>query len=132
MAKDEKKKKSKNVKESKSNFVKESRAELKKVIWPTPKSLVNDTATVIGIVLIVAVIVVILDFIFLNVSENVIIKAEEKVKNTNSVVTELNTDDAENNQENAENGEASQENIENTESTENTDNGNSETEQNAE
>ena len=91
MAKDEKLKKSKNIKESKNGFLKDSKSELKKVIWPTPKSLVNDTATVIGIVLIVAILVVILDVIFFNFNENVIIKAEEKVKGNNtSVVTELN------------------------------------------
>ena len=81
MAKDEKNKKGKKVKEQKNSFFKDSRAELKKVVWPTPKSLANDTATVIGIVLIVAIIVAILDFIFLNISENVILKSEEKIKN---------------------------------------------------
>lgn len=91
MAKDEKLKKNKSVKEPKSGFIKDSKAELKKVIWPTPKSLVNDTATVIGIVLIVAILVVILDVLFFNFNENVIIKAEEKVKGNNtSVVTEIN------------------------------------------
>ena len=71
MAKDEKNKKNKNPKKS---FLKESKAELKKVSWPTPKSLANDTATVIGIVLVVAIIVFILDFIFLAFNENVLIK----------------------------------------------------------
>ena len=60
MAKDEKNKKNKNPKKS---FLKESKAELKKVSWPTPKSLANDTATVIGIVLVVAIIVFILSLI---------------------------------------------------------------------
>lgn len=79
MAKDEKNKKNKNPKKS---FLKESKAELKKVSWPTPKSLANDTATVIGIVLVVAIIVFILDFI----NENVLIKAEEKIKGNNTVI----------------------------------------------
>ncbi len=99
MAKDEKNKKNKNVKEPKKGFFKESKAELKKVTWPTPKNLANDTATVIGIVLVVAIIVVILDFIFLNINENVIIKAEERVKNSHnntSVVTDVVTDNTTN------------------------------------
>lgn len=83
MAKDEKNKKNKNPKKS---FLKESKAELKKVSWPTPKSLANDTATVIGIVLVVAIIVFILDFIFLAFNENVLIKAEEKIKGNNTVI----------------------------------------------
>ena len=90
MAKDEKMKKSKKVNEKKSSFLNESKAELKKVNWPKPKSLFKDTATVIGIVLIVAIIVFILDSIFLILNEKVLLKAEEKVRNDTSVVTELN------------------------------------------
>lgn len=92
MAKDEKNKKIKKGKdlkknnEPKSSFLKESKAELKKVIWPTPKKLANDTVTVIGIVLIVAIIVFILDFIFLALNENLIIRAEEKIKGNNTVI----------------------------------------------
>ena len=89
MAKDEKIKKSKSVKETKkmnNNFLKESKAELKKVNWPKPRRLVNDTATVIGIVLIVAVIVFILDFAFLKLNEDVILKAQENIKNNNNTV----------------------------------------------
>lgn len=60
MAKDEKKK----VKKEKNNFFKNFKAELKKVIWPTPKQLANNTIAVITIVLITAVIVFVLDFAF--------------------------------------------------------------------
>ena len=90
MAKDEKNKKNSN---SKNSFLKESKAELKKVNWPTPKRLANDTATVIGIVLIVAIIVFILDLAFLTLNENLIIKSEEKIKNkaSNSIVLDNNT-----------------------------------------
>ena len=104
MAKDEKINKSK-MKESKktnSNFLKESKAELKKVSWPKPKRLATDTTTVIGIVLIVAIIVFILDFIFLKLNEDVILKAQENIKNKNNpaVVTQIdsNTETTENNQ----------------------------------
>lgn len=60
MAKEENKK----VKKEKKNFFKNFKAELKKVIWPTPKQLANNTIAVITIVLITAVIVFALDFAF--------------------------------------------------------------------
>lgn len=50
-------------KENKS-FFKEFKAELKRVSWPTPKQLVNNTVAVISIVLIVCAIVFVLDVIF--------------------------------------------------------------------
>jgi len=60
----------KDVKEKKENksFFKEFRAELKRVSWPTPKQLVNNTAIVIGIVILVAAIVFVLDVIFENLN----------------------------------------------------------------
>ncbi len=91
MSKDENKKK-KDVKNSNnSRFLKESRAELKKVSWPKPRALANDTATVIGIVLTVAIIVFILDFVFLTLNEKLIIKTEEKIVNqtVNEVVNPI-------------------------------------------
>ncbi|HBC85106.1 MAG TPA: preprotein translocase subunit SecE [Clostridiales bacterium] len=60
MAKEENKK----VKKEKKNFLKNFKAELKKVIWPAPKQLANNTIAVITIVLITAVIVFVLDFAF--------------------------------------------------------------------
>ena len=48
----------------KKNFFKEFRAELKKVIWPTPKQLINGTVAVIIIVLVTALIVLGLDSTF--------------------------------------------------------------------
>jgi len=96
MAKDEKSKNKKNVKEQKGSFYKESKAELKKVSWPTPKELVNDTATVIGIVLVVAIIVVILDFLFLRFNEDVLYKAEQNIRNkatTTQVVEQQNNEE---------------------------------------
>ena len=53
----------KNKKENK-HFFKDFKAELKKVIWPTPKQLINNTIAVITIVLITAVIVFVLDVAF--------------------------------------------------------------------
>jgi len=48
----------------KKHFWKDFRAELKKVIWPTPKQVVNNTVAVITIVVITAAIVFVLDLAF--------------------------------------------------------------------
>ena len=58
------KKESKNENKVKKHFFKDFKAELKKVIWPTPKQLVNNTIAVVTIVLITAAIVFVLDAIF--------------------------------------------------------------------
>ncbi len=49
---------------NKKHFFKDFKAELKKVIWPTPKQVVNNTIAVIVIVLITAAIVFVLDVLF--------------------------------------------------------------------
>lgn len=48
----------------KRHFLKDVKAELKKVIWPTPKQLINNTLAVIASVIIVGVIVFLLDLCF--------------------------------------------------------------------
>ena len=58
------KKESNNENKVKKHFFKDFKAELKKVIWPTPKQLVNNTVAVATIVLITAVIVFALDAVF--------------------------------------------------------------------
>ena len=60
MAKNE----SKNDNKVKKHFFKDFKAELKKVIWPTPKQLVNNTVAVVVIVLTTAAIVFVLDAVF--------------------------------------------------------------------
>ena len=59
----EAKNKNNKVKESKTkrHFFKDVKAELKKVIWPTKKQLVNNTVAVISIVLIAGIAVFVLD-----------------------------------------------------------------------
>ena len=52
------------AKQEKKHYFKDFKAELKKVIWPTPKQLINNSITVIAMVLITAVIVFALDLIF--------------------------------------------------------------------
>ncbi len=60
MAKNE----NKNDNKVKKHFFKDFKAELKKVIWPTPKQLVNNTVAVVAIVIITAIIVFALDAVF--------------------------------------------------------------------
>jgi len=48
----------------KKHFFKDFKAELKKVIWPTPKQLINNTVAVVVIVVIVCALVFALDAVF--------------------------------------------------------------------
>ena len=82
MPKDVTKKEIKEKKEKK-HFFKDFKAELKRVIWPTPKQLVNNTVAVITIVLITAVIVFALDFVFKTVDDYGINKLKEVVGTRN-------------------------------------------------
>ena len=93
MAKKEKKvtnNKENNSKESKNkkSFFKGLKAELKKVVWPTPKQLVNNTIAVITIVLITTIIVFILDLAFESVNKYGIDKIKESVQ---TITDENNT-----------------------------------------
>ena len=85
------------AKKDKKHYFKDFKAELKKVIWPTPKQLVNNTITVIVMVLITAVIVFALDFIFETINEQGIerVKSIVSTEQTNEV-TENQTTEAEN------------------------------------
>ena len=85
--KDIKKQDSKN----KNHFMKDFKAELKRVIWPTPKQLFNNTVAVITVVLITAAIVFVLDFAFESMNTYGIDKLKEIVDTTN--VTDTNTVD---------------------------------------
>jgi len=49
---------------NKKSFFKDFKAELKKVIWPSPKQLINSTTAVVVIVLLTAAIVFVLDVAF--------------------------------------------------------------------
>jgi len=94
MAKDVEKKPKKEGK----HFFKDFKAELKKVIWPTPKQVVNNTIAVITIVLITAVIVFALDFVFKAINTYGINSIRNIVKNDNSIdETETSEYDSETN-----------------------------------
>lgn len=75
----------KDNKKEKKHFFKDFKAELKKVIWPTTKQLVNNTIAVITIVIIVAVIVFVLDVVFEKLNTNGINKLKSLVETTNTI-----------------------------------------------
>ena len=92
----------KNKKENK-HFFKDFKAELKKVIWPTPKQLVNNTIAVITIVLITAVIVFVLDFAFEKMNTYGINKIKEAVETKNETTNEVAEDETTSEEEEASN-----------------------------
>ncbi len=110
MAKKEAKTKKENNKNKKS-FFKDFKAELKKVSWPTPKQLVNNTVAVITIVLITAAIVFVLDLAFETLNKHGVEKIKEVIATDNSAEENTTTDEENNTAENTtgENTEASNE-----------------------
>lgn len=82
MAKKEKKTKKKENSKNKKSFFKDFKAELKKVVWPTPKQLVNNTVAVVTIVIITAAIVFVLDVAFEAMNKHGIDKIKEVVETT--------------------------------------------------
>lgn len=120
-------KKEKEVKEKKTSYFKAMKSELKKVTWPTPKELVNNTIAVISFVIIIALIVFILDTCF-NEANKGVTKLQEKVQSSFSADTEAveensNSEDSSENTEGEETEDSSTEvtvddNSENQEQTE--------------
>ncbi len=66
---------------NKKHFFKDFKAELKKVIWPTPKQLINKTVAVVVIVLITAAIVFVLDLVFKLLNDQGINKLKSSIRN---------------------------------------------------
>ena len=124
MAKNE----NKNDNKVKKHFFKDFKAELKRVIWPTPKQLINNTTAVVTIVIITAIIVFALDAVFDLGNKYGISKLQsivnekynntESTKSTDNNSTENNTESTENTSSTEEN---TNENSDETPSTENTD-----------
>lgn len=104
--------KSNNDLKNKKHFFKDFKAELKKVIWPTPKQVVNNTIAVVVIVLITAAIVFVLDVVFDLINEKGINKLKSNVKQKVVIENNIETNTDQNNVEtNSAEGEAeSQEN----------------------
>ena len=113
MAKNE----SKNENKVKKHFFKDFKAELKKVIWPTPKQLVNNTVAVVTIVLITAVIVFILDLGFDMLNKYGISNVQNIVNEKFNSEEENTTDENTDNVENQENNEEAEEDTNTTEQT---------------
>ena len=109
MAKKEKKvtNKENNNKDNKNkkSFFKGLKAELKKVIWPTPKQLVNNTVAVITIVLITTLIVFILDLAFESLNKYGIDKIKESIQTIESTESENSSNTTENTVNETTNGE---------------------------
>ena len=100
--KNNKKEKKENSKNKKS-FFKDFKAELKKVVWPTPKQLVNNTVAVITIVLITAAIVFVLDLAFESLNKHGVDKVKEAItqideQSSNNTTTDDNTTSGDNTQ----------------------------------
>ena len=84
---------------NKKSFFKDFKAELKKVIWPTPKQLVNNTVAVVVIVIITAAIVFVLDVAFDLFNKYGINNLKSKIRGYDTVQVE----DEHNNDESTEN-----------------------------
>ena len=119
--KNNKKENSKN----KKSFFKDFKAELKKVVWPTPKQLVNNTVAVITIVLITEAIVFVLDLTFETLNKHGVDKVKEAItqideETNNDENTNTNSDSSSESESTEQN--TSTENVTNETNTENTDN----------
>lgn len=80
-------------KKEKKHFFKDFKAELKKVIWPTPKQVLNNTTAVITIVLLTALIVFVLDLVFETINTQGIDRLKSVVsQNTENNVVDNTTD----------------------------------------
>lgn len=106
------KKEEKNIKD-KTSFIKSFKAELKKVIWPTPKQLFNNTIAVLSIVIITAIIVFILDVTFETMNKYGIDKVKTMVTNqSNNEVTNSSNETIDSNNEVSENIEETNNSVE--------------------
>ena len=83
-----KKEKSTENNKNKKSFFKGFKAELKKVSWPTPKQLVNNTVAVIAIVLLTTVIVFALDLVFEAANKHGVEKLKEVISSSNETTTD--------------------------------------------
>ena len=120
MAKKDSKANKKEVSKNKKSFTKDFKAELKKVIWPTPKQLLNNTIAVVTIVLVTAAIVFVLDVAFESLNKHGVNKVKEVISTNNSTTQENTTNETNNSGEEA--SSSNTENTENADSTENTEN----------
>ena len=125
MAKEAKKKDNK-------HFFKDFKAELKRVVWPTAKQVINNTSAVIVIVIITGVIVLLLDLAFealntygINSLKSAVqssVSSDENIKENDEEVVEGTETDATENSDSEENsGNVVEEDTTTNESSENED-----------
>ena len=105
--KPENNKKSKKEEKNRRHFFKDFKAELKRVVWPTPKQLLNNTIAVITIVLVIGLIVFALDMGFELLNKYGINNLQSKLQSAYSNSSTTNTTSEENNA----TDEASSENV---------------------
>ena len=96
MAKKEAKANNKENAKNKKSFWKSFKAELKKVTWPTPKQLANNTSAVIAIVVLTAIIVFALNITFEAMNKHGVDKVKELI--SNQTTNETTTDELNNNE----------------------------------
>ena len=90
------------------HFLKDVKAELKKVIWPTPKQLLNNTLAVLAIVIVVGVIVFALDVCFEKINSlgvEILKTVVENLETKDDSATDNETSNEEANDTSAENDE---------------------------
>lgn len=110
-------------KKQKGSYFKDMKSELKKVVWPTPKELLNSTVSVLGFVVIITVIVFVLDLGFDALNKYGITRLQETIKTslapeeeTEGEEGETETNTEENTEGNTDEGETTAENGTETES----------------
>ncbi len=86
-------KKEKNANKENKHFFKDFKAEIKKVIWPTSKQLVNTTIAIITMVIVVSVLVFGLDLAFDAMNKYGLTKLQETVQNIDSEGSDENNTD---------------------------------------
>ena len=109
------------TKKNKDNkrFFKDFKAELKKVIWPSPKQIVNNTIAVVTIVIVTAIIVFVLDLAFEAINTYGINKLRNLIPESNTITENITEgEEQDTSVTDNENGvENSEENVENNEET---------------
>ena len=124
MAKNE----NKNDNKVKKHFFKDFKAELKRVIWPTPKQLIKNTTAVVTIVIITAIIVFALDAVFdlgnkygISKLQSIVNEKYNNTESTKSTDDDSNETNTESTEDTSSTEENTSENSDETPSTENTD-----------
>ena len=85
-----KEKNEKKVKTDKKSFMKDFNAELKRVVWPTSKQMVNNVTAVIVIVVVTATIVFGLDLLFGAMNKYGINKLKTHIQSSNQEQVQTN------------------------------------------